>query len=84
MNQKRNPVFLWLKHGITWSFREILVCRENLKKLKCDDDYSSPIVTVCFVLVTFIIFRPYFIYGKGKYLNQTTFFTEFVKHQIYI
>ena len=33
MNQKRNPVFLWLKHGITWSFREILVCRENLKNL---------------------------------------------------
>ena len=32
----------------------------------------------------FIIFRSYFIYGKGKYLNQTVFFTKFAKHQNYI
>ena len=28
----------------------------------------------------FVIFRPYFIYGKGKYLNQTVFFTKFAKN----
>ena len=31
-------------------------------------------------LVLFIIFRPYFMYGKGKYLNQTGFFTKFAKN----
>ena len=31
-------------------------------------------------LKVLFIFRPYFIYGKGKYLNQTGFFTKFPKN----
>ena len=32
-------------------------------------------------LTILFIFRPYFIYGKGKYLNQTGFFfTKFAKN----
>ena len=35
-------------------------------------------------IVRIIIFRPYFIYGKGKYLNQTVFFYKICQEFIYI
>ena len=33
---------------------------------------------------TMLLFSAHISYGKGKYLNQMVFLTQFAKHQIYI
>ena len=37
-----------------------------------------------FVSASKLLFSAHISYGKGKYLNQTVFFTKFAKHEIYI